>query len=103
MAQYDDLELLEIRRAKTQNHERQHPPHHQVHERPPHQLLPSSIAPATLRTRRDPKRPPPPDDRVFAPHTPRMDAGRGGAEVDRPCRLRGSIRRSRDPAGSWVC
>jgi hypothetical protein len=49
MAQDDDLELLAIRRAKTQQHERHHPPHHQVHERPPHQLLPSSIEPATLR------------------------------------------------------
>src|ERR1035437_9446587 len=68
MAQYRDLELLELRGAKTESHERHHTPEHHVQERPPHQLLPSSIEPATLRARSTPKRRPPTHDQVLAPH-----------------------------------
>ena len=49
----DNLELLELRRAKTQAHESHHPPRHQIQERRQHQPLPSSTEPATLRARSD--------------------------------------------------
>src|SRR5664280_133168 len=72
MAKHNDLKLLEIRRAKTQQHERHHPPRHHIQERRQHQPLPSSTEPATLRARSDPKRPRPTHDRVLAPHTIRL-------------------------------
>ena len=51
VAQDDDLQLLELRRAKAQQHERHHPSQQHVQQRRQHQPLPSSTEPATLRPR----------------------------------------------------
>src|ERR1019366_7734851 len=63
MAQYDDLELLGLIRARAQQNQFQHAPQRDVKHRPEHEQTPGSLTKTGHATRTEAR------DRVYAPHS----------------------------------